>query len=163
VDNTVPAPVDVQAGNGGATPGRPEAGDWVSFTWSEQVNPASVMSGWTGTATPVTAKFLDAAKRDTLEIDDAAGTTQLSIAASKTDVQLNADVVGAEVDFDATMVQTGATIRITLGAKRGTTAVKTMAAAAMIWKVSPATTDLAGNPCSATAQVTETGATDVDF
>jgi hypothetical protein len=35
VDNTVPAPVDVQAGNGGATPGRPEAGDWVSFSWSE--------------------------------------------------------------------------------------------------------------------------------
>jgi hypothetical protein len=163
VDNTIPAPIDVQAGNGGSIAGRPEAGDWVSFTWSEQVNPASVMAGWTGTATAISVKFVDGNRRDTLEVDNAAGTTELAIAASSADLQLNADVVGATVVFDATMVQTGATIKITLGAKRGTTAVKTGAAAAMTWSVSAATTDLAGNACLATAQVTETGATDLDF
>jgi hypothetical protein len=41
--------------------------------------------------------------------------------------------------------------------------VKTAVAATMSWKVSPATTDLAGNLIPATAMVTESGAADVDF
>jgi hypothetical protein len=102
VDNTQPAPVDVQAGNGGSVAARP-------------------------------------------------------------DVALGSDVVGADTTFDATMVQNGATITVTLGAKRGTNAVKTGAAAAMSWKVSNATTDLAGNAIVAGASVTESGAVDTDF
>ena len=76
---------------------------------------------------------------------------------------LNEDFVSADTTFDATMVQTGATIRITLGAKRGTNAVKTAAAATMTWKVNNVTTDLAGNAITPNVQVTESGATDADF
>jgi hypothetical protein len=162
VDNTAPAPVDVQAGNGGATAGRIEAGDWLRFTWSEAVSPASVLAGWDGTATAISIKVVDSNKRDTLEVDNAAGTLQLNIAASKTDVALNDDFVGADTVFDATMVQSGASITITFGARRSG-AVKTAVAATMSWKVSPATTDLAGNLIPATAMVTESGAADVDF
>ena len=64
--------------------------------------------------------------------------------------------------FDATMVQSGATITITVGALRSG-AVKTATAATMTWKVNPATTDLAGNPVPAAAMVTESGAADLDF
>jgi chitinase len=163
VDNTAPAPVDVQAGNGGATAGKPEAGDWIAFTWSEQVAPASILAGWNGAATAISVTFVDANKRDTLSLDNATLTTPLNIASTKTDVALNEDYVSADTTFDATMVQTGRTIKVTLGAKRGTSAVKTAAAATMTWKVNNATTDLAGNAITANAQVTEAGAVDADF
>ena len=42
VDNTAPAGSDVQTANGGSTPGRPEQGDIVTFTFTEQIDPASV-------------------------------------------------------------------------------------------------------------------------
>jgi Bacterial Ig domain len=161
VDNTAPAPDDVQAGNGGSTAGRIEAGDWLRFTWTETVSPASVLAGWDGTSTAISVKVIDANKKDTLEVDDAAGTTQLNIAASATDLALNGDYVSATTVFDATMAQSGATITITIGTRRSG-AVKTASAAAMSWKVSAATTDLAGNPIVVTS-VTESGATDVDF
>jgi hypothetical protein len=163
VDNTAPAPADVQAGNGGATAGRIEAGDWIRFTWTETVSPASVLTGWDGTATAVTVKVLDANKRDTLEIDDATGTTQLNIAATRTDVALGDDYVGADTVFNATMVQSASSITVTLGTLRSGGPVKTVATGTMTWKVSPATTDLAGNLISATAGVTESGAIDADF
>jgi chitinase len=163
VDNTKPAPVDVQAGNGGAVAGKPEAGDWIAFTWSEPVKPALVLAGWTGATTSISVTFVDTAKKDTLALEDTTATTALNIASSRTDVALASDVVSADTTFDATMVQNGATITVTLGAKRGTNAVKIATAAAMTWKVSNATTDLAGNAIVTGASVTESGAADTDF
>jgi hypothetical protein len=161
VDNTAPAPYDIQAGNGGATAGRMESGDWLRFTWSETVKPSSILAGWSGTSTAVTVKVIDGNKKDSIEVDDAAGTTQLNIAASRQDVALGGDYVSADTTFDATMVQSGATVTITLGTRRSGT-VKTSTAATMTWLVHPATTDLAGNPITNTS-VIESGATDVDF
>jgi chitinase len=164
VDNTQPAPLDLQAGNAvGGTKGRPGTGDWISFTWSEQVKPASILAGWTGASASISVTFAEAKPTDTLSLDDTAGTTALNIVSSKTDLKLGADYVDADTTFDATMVQSGAAITITLGAKRGTNAVKTGAAAAMTWKVSNATTDLAGNAIVANTSVTESGAADMDF
>jgi hypothetical protein len=164
VDNTKPSPLDLQAGNAaGGTKGRPGTGDWITFTWSEQVAPASILPGWTGASTNISVTFTDGRARDTLSLDDTAGTTPLNIVSSKTDLALLTDYIDADTTFDATMVQSGATVTITLGAKRGTNAVKTGAAAAMTWKVSNATTDLAGNAIVANASVTESGAADVDF
>lgn len=164
VDNTQPAPLDLQAGNASTgTKGRPGTGDWITFTWSEQVKPSSILAGWTGALTNISVTFADGRTRDLLSLDDTVGTTPLNIVSSKTDLPLFADYVDADTTFDATMVQSGATITVTLGAKRGTNAVKTGAAATMTWKVSNATTDLAGNAIVANASVTESGATDVDF
>jgi hypothetical protein len=162
VDNTAPAPADIQAGNGGTTAGRMEPGDWLRLTWTETVNPTSLMSSWDGTAIAISVKVLDGNKKDSLEIDNAAGTTALNLAAASSGIALNADFVSADTVFDATMVQSGASVTITLGARRSG-AVKTAAAAAMSWTVNPATTDLAGNAVAANASVTETGASDLDF
>jgi Bacterial Ig domain len=162
VDNTAPLPADVQAGNGGSTAGRIEAGDWLRFSWTETVSPASIKAGWDGTSTAISIKVIDGNKKDVLEVDDAAGNVQLNVAASAADLALNGDYVSATTVFDGTMVQSGAAITITVGARRSG-AVKTATAATMTWKVHPATTDLAGNPIVAAASVTESGAADVDF
>ena len=45
VDNTAPSGTDVEAVNGGATVGKAEAGDVVSFTFSEPIEPASLLAG----------------------------------------------------------------------------------------------------------------------
>ena len=53
VDNTAPTGAAINIANGGATVGRPEAGDIVTFTWSETLDPSSVLAGWSGGATAV--------------------------------------------------------------------------------------------------------------
>jgi hypothetical protein len=160
VDNTAPAPTDVQGGNGGAVAGQPDAGDWLRFTWSEALRPASVRTGWTGTALAVVVTITDAGTRDTLTIAPASGGGTVNLLG--TALRLNADVAGsATVVFDATMTQSGTAITVTLGAKRSGT-VKTSAARTMSWTASASATDAAGNP-STTGVVTESGASDADF
>jgi hypothetical protein len=160
VDNTAPIPTDVQAGNGGAVAGQPEAGDWLRFTWSEALRPASVRTGWTGTALAVVVTITDAGTRDTLTIAPASGGGTVNLLGAA--LRLNADVAGsATVVFDATMTQSATAITVTLGAKRSGT-VKTGGARAMSWTASASATDAAGNP-STTTVVTESGASDADF
>ena len=51
-DTGRPAAVDVQTTNvGGGTPGFAEPGDTIVFTFSEPINPGSVLAGWTGSTT----------------------------------------------------------------------------------------------------------------
>ena len=52
IDNTHPSATNVQTANGG-TQGRIDAGDSITFTWSEPMAPASIMTGWTGASQPV--------------------------------------------------------------------------------------------------------------
>jgi hypothetical protein len=158
VDNTSPAPADVQAGNGGAAAGTIGPGDWISFSWSEPVLAGTLLSGFTGAAKAVTVRVTEAGAADTLQVLDAAGSTPAGIA---TAVALNADLVSATAAWDATMAQSGSTVTITLGAKRsGTT--KAGGAGTMSWTASSAATDPAGNPATAT-QASEQGAADLDF
>ncbi|MGH2946544.1 MAG: Ig-like domain-containing protein [Solirubrobacteraceae bacterium] len=161
VDNTAPAPVDVQAGNGGATPGRLEAGDWVTLTWTEPIAPASVLAGWDSLAQAITVKVQNTGANDRIDFYDAAGQARLNLTANSAGLMLGRNFVTTDGEFDATMLQTGASITITLGARRWGT-VATATAGTLAWTPSAAATDLAGNPTSA-AQITESGGTDVDF
>jgi hypothetical protein len=162
VDNTAPRAVDIQSGNGGATVGRMEAGDWLDFTFSEALKPQSVLAGWTGAATAVTVKLVNTGNNDTLSVDDAAGTTLANLTPSATNVSLAANYVTAASAFNATMTQNGATIRITLGSLRSGTVTTNANAKTMGWSPSTLATDPAGNAVTSTA-ATETGAADVDF
>jgi chitinase len=160
VDNSAPTGVDVQTGNGGATPGQLESGDWLKLTWSEPVSPASVLAGWTGASQAVRVKI---SANDELDVYDATGTTRLGLVATATDLKLGRDFVTADAEFDATMVQSANAITITLGALRsGTLAAAPAAAGTLTWKPSAAATDAVGNAATTTL-VTETGALDVDF
>ena len=157
VDNTAPAASDVQTTNAG-TLGTPETGDTLILTYSEQIDPGSIISGWNGSATTVTL-HLDNTNPDTVTIYNSTNTVQLPLGS----VDLaNNNYTTANVTFTgSTMVQSGATITITLGTASGAGPRKG-GASRMVWTPSTTATDLAGNPCSATA-VTESGTNDRNF
>jgi hypothetical protein len=162
VDNTAPAPSALQAGNGGATPGRMEPGDWISFTWTEAIKPGSIVAGWTGAARTVTVQVTKGSPVDTLQLfDGTATTTALNVGGTAADISLNAKFVNVTAAWTATMVQSGATITVTLVTLRSGT-VRTAAASTMTWRASTLATDLAGNACTNTL-ISEPGAVDVDF
>ena len=159
IDNTAPTAVDIQTTNGG-TAGRPDANDTITFTYSEQLLTTSILAGWDGTATAVTARINNQGANDRLEIWNAGNTALLPL--TDTFVTLNGNYVTASTTFNATMVQNGASITITLGTQTAGTVRTENGTGAMSWPSSAAVTDIAGNACTGNA-VAESGAGDTDF
>jgi hypothetical protein len=159
VDSTVPTGTDVQTANKvGGTVGKAESGDTITFTFSETIDPASILSGWTGASTAVTVDFTNGGNPDSVTVWDGAHGAQLPLGS----VNLGQDYVTLNAQFGGTMVESGATITVTLGTMT-TGAVRTNSkAAAMVWTPSAAATDAAGNACS-TTPTAESGTSDVDF
>ena len=151
VDNTAPTGTNVQVANGGGTAHKMDAGDTLTFTWSEQIAPSSILSGWTGSSTAVTVRVTDSGNADTLSIWDAANTTRLRITSGVADLLLRADRTNsAGAVFTATAVQSGASVTITLGALQSGTAKTSTKSSAMAWTTSALATDLAGNAVTST-------------
>ena len=162
VDNTVPSATDVQTTNVG-TNGRAEIGDTIVYTYSEAVDPNTILSGWTGASTNVVVRLNTAASADNVTIYNAANNAQLplgTIQMGRTDYTSSNRTFGAS-GTASTMVLSGSTITITLGTQSGapTTAAGT---GTMSWTPSSTAQDRAGNACSTTAR-TETGTADKDF
>ncbi|WP_043498392.1 Ig-like domain-containing protein [Georgenia sp. SUBG003] len=73
-DNSPLRGLDVQTVNGGPLAGRPDVGDTVTFTFSQQVNLATVTPGWSGEGVSVTVRLRDGATvgqgpaRDVLDV-----------------------------------------------------------------------------------------------
>jgi hypothetical protein len=160
IDNP-PRGTDVQAGNGGLTAGLLESGDWIRLTWTEQIAPASVLAGWSGTAQAVRVRVTNVGTNDQIDFYNAAGTTRLNLVATPADLKLGGDFVATDSDFNATMSQSGASITVTLGSQISGT-LNTAVAGTMTWKPSASATDVTGH-ASTTTQVTETGGVDLDF
>src|SRR5438874_1204300 len=58
VDNTAPTGTDVQTTNAsGGTVGRAELGDTITLTFSEPMDPNSVLAGWGGASTNVVLRL----------------------------------------------------------------------------------------------------------
>ena len=114
IDNTAPTATNVQAANGGAA-GTINAGDTVTFTWSEPMAPVSILAGWSGASQPIRVRVTDAAAADTLDLYNAAGTVRLNVMSATQALRLQADWVSATVNFDATLVMTGSSATVTLG------------------------------------------------
>ncbi len=161
IDNA-PRGTDVQAGNGGATAGLLESGDWIRLTWTETIAPASVLAGWNGSSQAVRVRVANVGTNDQIDFYNAAGTTRLNLVATPADLKLGGDFVTTDSDFNATISQSGASITVTLGTQISGGALNTAVAGTMTWKPSATATDLTGHP-STTTQVTETGGSDVDF
>jgi len=165
VDATAPSAADVQSANvAGGTAGKPDAGDRVVLTFSEPIDPISILAGWTGAATNVVVRITEGGVgNDTLTVRNMANSAQLPLGS----VNLGrTDFVTATRDFGATstaatMVQSGNAITLTLGTPSGTTGTAA-GAAAMIWTPVATATDVAGNAATTTAR-TETGTADLDF
>ncbi|HVY77608.1 MAG TPA: hypothetical protein VG898_03790 [Solirubrobacterales bacterium] len=178
VDNTPPAATDVQTANAG-TNGRAEQGDSLTFSFSEPVEPETILAGWSGGATPVVVHLIDNGLlalplgNDALQVYDGADTAPLPLGT----VDLGrgdyvAGLLGGELRFGAsgtasTMTMSGNTIAIVFGAYNATPVLdpfRTTAGGAgtMSWTPTATPTDRASNPTS-TAAAGESGGADRDF
>jgi hypothetical protein len=161
VDTIAPTATDVAAANRGATAGKAEAGDVITFTFSEPIDPATVLAGWDGTSTAVQMRITAGVLApDPFTVLDSGGAAGVHLGT----VQTNGDYVTTTATFDATMIRSAdhASVVVTLGARQsGIIALPAAGAQNMTWTVDNAVEDLAGNPVT-TVSVTES-ASDVDF
>ncbi|MBI5310741.1 MAG: Ig-like domain-containing protein [Actinobacteria bacterium] len=158
IDNTAPTAIDIQTANGTGTLYRPTTGDTVTYTFSEPIQPTSILAGWNGASTNVTVR-LNQAGTDTMTIFDAANTAQLPFGSTTIGTQY---VTGNRRFTTSPMVMSGNSVTITLGTRAGGFVATATANVSMTWTPSATVTDLAGNPMSTTAR-TETGAADREF
>ena len=158
IDNTAPTGLDVQGANvAGGTAGKPETGDTLTYTFSEPMLTASILSGWAGTPTPVVIRITNG-NPDVITVYNSTNTTQLALGS----VTSGKKYVTANTTFTASnMVLTGSTITLTLGTPSGSTATAN-GSTTLQWTTSTAATDRAGNALTA-ATVLETGSADLDF
>ncbi len=171
VDNSPLRAVDVQTTNAGATAGRLETGDSISFTFSKEVLSTTLSPGWTGaSALAVQVRVRDrnvgGLGADTLDVLRTNSSVNLG------SVNLGADLIrkNRTLVFNATMTVTTSmmngvtrtTVRVQLESVASGTGVRSAVAGTMLWTPSSAVTDAGGNRCS-TTPVTETGTSDRDF
>lgn len=157
IDKTAPAGTDIQTTNGG-TAGRPDTGDTIVLTYTEQIDPGTILAGWDGTSTDVVVRFTDTSSADSVVIRNAANSATLPLGT----VALMVNVVTTNTTFTATMVESGATITVTLGTMTRGAVVTNTVPTSMNWTPSATAKDAAGNACSATL-TTESGPADVHF
>lgn len=167
VDNLPPSATDVQTANGTGQTGRPEAGDTLTLTFSEQVDPSSILSGWSGSSANVVVRISSSggAGGDVVTFWNSTNTTQLPL--GSIDLGKPGYVgTGSTIAFGAsgtpsTMLQSGATLTFTLGTP-ASTANRVAASTTMTWTSSTAPTDLAGNAATGNP-VIEGGGNDREF
>jgi hypothetical protein len=180
IDNTAPLASDVQTTNvGGGTNGLAELGDTLVLSFSEPVEPESILTGWNGTATNVTVRIVDNSLlglglgNDVVQVFNAANTTALplgSVDLGRSDYVTG--LIGGVVKFGATgtrstMTMSANTITVVLGTYEGEGALgsnRTTAGGNGTATWTPAATpyDRAANPMS-TAAATESGPADKEF
>jgi hypothetical protein len=150
IDRTAPTANDIQTTNGGIA-GRADAGDTIIFTYSEAMDPNSILSSWNGSSTSVTVRMIkgSGSNPDTFTV---LGTNLGSVSLGRN------DYVSNTVNFPSSMVMNGSTITVTLGAVDNSQRINTTATGtgSMVWTPSASALDLAGNACSTTG-VTQSG------
>src|SRR5438105_1372900 len=182
IDNnsaTAFAASDVQTANhAGGTAGTAEQGDTITFTFNKQVDPQSILSGWSGASTSVVVRLQDGGcvllnigcSEDTVQIYNSTNTVALPFGT----VHLNATnstgggLAGTQPDtlFGAsgtasTMVPSGSTITITLGTRSGSGA-DNGSSTTMTWNPSTSPYDAAGNQMSSSS-ASESGGGNKEF
>jgi hypothetical protein len=175
IDNTLPQASDIQSANGGTTVGLPEEKDSLIYTFSEPIEPESILAGWTGAAIEVTVRFIDngllglPAGNDSVQIWNSTNVTVLPLGTvdlGRSDYA--AGLLGGTYRFvNSKMTMSGNTITVIFGTYSSTIiidAVRGTAAAAgtMVWTPVATPFDRAANMMS-TAPATESGAADKDF
>jgi hypothetical protein len=176
VDNTAPTASDVQAQNNSSIVGRAQPGDTMTLTFSEPIEPSSVVSGWNGGATNVVVRMINGGLLglgdDDVQIYNAGDSAALPL--GRVDLRRPdyvTGLLGGILKFGATgtastMTMSGNSITITLGTQSavglGVDAITAAATGTMNWPPSASATDRAGNAVSTTA-VDESGAADKEF
>jgi hypothetical protein len=172
VDTTAPAGSDVQSTNvSGGTVGSLEQGDTFTLTYTQAIDPYSVLSGWTGSATTgVQIKLIDGgSSNDYVQVWTVGGSQQVPVGAVylgsknylKTGSGTSVVYGGSGAATPSTMTRSGASITFVLGTASGASSTNTTAAA-MTWTPSASATDIAGN-AARTTTATQSGTVHVNF
>jgi peptidoglycan/xylan/chitin deacetylase (PgdA/CDA1 family) len=137
--NTAPKATSIATAHGSTT-GKVQTGDSITFTYSQAIDSTSVLSGWSGSSTPVQVQL--AGKKTTTTLSVTSGATTLPLGSVDLGgVFLNS----ASMTSNATMVQTGTSIKITLGSiASGTVASKVVTGGSIVWTPSSGAKNLAG-------------------
>jgi hypothetical protein len=171
IDTTAPARVSIAAANGTGTSGHLDAGDTITYTYSEPMLASAILAGWSGgSAATVKVRFFSGTT-DAFTVLDSASAANVKLDAGTANgggVSLGsgANFVTGTVTFGATMTQSadGKSFVVTLGSPDiASRVVATRTGTAnMTWTPKAGATDLAGNALASTATWTETDA-DRDF
>ncbi|MBE7326005.1 signal peptidase I [Nocardioides sp. Y6] len=169
---------DVQSANGGDTVGRSETGDSFTYTFSHEVNPASILAGWNGQPRAVIARVRDTGSSyfsgSDEDVFDVVTTNEAPINLGVVNLKEDYILAGRSAQFDSTMTATTVAgpdgtprtvVTISFGSLRAwhLTAPKTVSSSStMVWTPSALVTDTVGRPLS-TAPVLETGPLDREF
>jgi hypothetical protein len=152
IDNTKPSAASLTTTNKvGGTVGLAEAGDAITFTFSEAMDPTSILATWDGTAaTAVTLQLLNANGQggDRVQIWDAANATQLPLGT----VRLGATgYTTTSITYsNSSMSVVGNAIRVVLGTPSAASSTAVVSSNTK-WTPSNVATDAAGNACQNTA------------
>ena len=165
VDDTAPRATNIQTTNvSGGTAGKPELGDAVMFTFSEPIDPDTVLSGWDGSSQSVVVTIIDGGgANDKLEVLNASTQAVLpfgTISLGRKDYVTKTTTFGAS-GTASTMALSGSMITVTLGTP-SSTAGTASGTGTLTWTPSSSVTDPAGNAMS-TVAATESGTADKDF
>jgi hypothetical protein len=176
IDNNPPTATDIQTTNHtGGTVGKAEIGDTIVYTFSEQIDPQSILSGWTGASTNVVVYLEDGGCTLFLCGDDdfviyngGAWLSTLGAVDLKDSGYTGGGILGSQppsifgaTGTPSTMVQSGATITITLGSPSGSGA-DTGGTTTMNWDSATSPYDAAGNAATGN-NPNETGGSDREF
>jgi hypothetical protein len=162
VDNTPPVASDVQATNAsGLTPGKADVGDTIALTYSEPIEPESIVSGWNGTTMTVTVRIQTHGAGDLVQVRNAGNSSGIPAGSI---VLPSTAYVGATVWFsNSTMTMSGSTLVLVLGNPNLPGSIGTVAVpGTMRYAPTGSIYDRAANACG-TAVVSEMGAPDVEF
>ncbi|MFL4475578.1 S26 family signal peptidase [Paeniglutamicibacter sp. MACA_103] len=176
VDNSPLRAADIQAANGTGTAGRLDAGDTLTFTYSQQVSLPSVTPGWGGASQPVTVRLRDGnvqglgtgGNADVVDIQRPGSTVNLGSVNTKGSFAKN----NRTVTFNGTMTAATLTtdgvprtvVTVTLGSpSSGSGSLRTATTAgSMVWSPTSSVTSTTGVG-SSLAPATESGSVDKDF
>jgi hypothetical protein len=143
-------------GTSGSTAGSVDAADTLVYTFSEPMAPASIRSGWDGTAVVVTSTLAPGTLNDTITV---AGS---SLGTVNTRVDY---VLIAAATCSSTLVYTGNAATLTIGSCTfgiGGSFAVLVGSSTFDWAPSTAATDRAGNPMTSTT-ASESGGPKANF
>jgi hypothetical protein len=163
VDTVAPTSTGIAAANkggAGTTAGKLDAGDTITFTFSEPVDPATILSGWNGSSTAVQVRFTNSSSNDTFTVLSSTGATTVKLGTVTTGGNY---VTTTTTIGSSTVVRSsdGRSIVVTLGTPSSVSSAA-VGAKNMSWALAAGPKDLAGNALATPATRAETD-TDVDF
>jgi hypothetical protein len=169
VDNSPLRAYDVQATNSATgTAGRLNAGDRIVLTYSNQVNLTTILAGWTGAATTVSARVVDGSLVGGANIDDTFSVDGVNLGTVNLQgnfvrKKVTATIASSTMTASTTTVNgaTATVVTITLGTPSGSLATSNTLGT-MRWVPSATAKSPLGVAVS-TTPASESGAADRDF